>query len=122
FLVYRPSTTLQVQAGKWLARPGEASVAFPSCSGPGALSPRRLSVLTACGAQETQGGELMAARSIWKGAISFGMVSIPVSLFTASQSKDLSFNMLHKECHSRIKQVRRCPVDEVDLETSDIVK
>ncbi len=62
------------------------------------------------------------ARSIWKGAISFGMVSIPVALYTAAQSKDLSFNMLHKECHSRIKQVRRCPVDEVDLEPSDIVK
>jgi DNA end-binding protein Ku len=64
----------------------------------------------------------MAARSIWKGAISFGMVSIPVALYTAAASKDLSFNMLHKECHSRIKQVRRCPVHEVDLETSDIIK
>src|SRR5438309_8600795 len=64
----------------------------------------------------------MAARSIWKGAISFGMVSIPISLYSAAQSKDLSFNMLHDECHSRIKQVRRCPVDEVDLDAGDIVK
>jgi len=64
----------------------------------------------------------MAARSIWKGAISFGMVSIPVALFTAASSKDISFNMLHKTCHSRNKQVRRCPVDEVDLDSSDIVK
>ena len=46
----------------------------------------------------------MAARSIWKGAISFGMVSIPVALFSAAQSKDLSFNMLHKKCGSRVKQ------------------
>src|SRR5207302_6105318 len=66
--------------------------------------------------------EAIAARSIWKGAISFGMVSIPVALFSAAQSKDLSFNMLHKDCHSRIKQVRRCPVHEVDLEAGDIVK
>jgi DNA end-binding protein Ku len=50
------------------------------------------------------------------------MVSIPVALFSAAQSKDLSFNMLHSECNSRIKQVRRCPVHEVDLEASDIVK
>jgi DNA end-binding protein Ku len=64
----------------------------------------------------------MAARSIWKGAISFGMVSIPIALYSAAQSKDLSFNMLHKECNSRIKQVRRCPVDEVDLDAGDIVK
>jgi len=64
----------------------------------------------------------MAARSIWKGAISFGMVSIPISLYSAAQSKDLSFNMLHDECHSRIKQVRRCPVHDVDLDAGDIVK
>ena len=55
-------------------------------------------------------------RAMWKGAISFGMVSIPVTLYSAAQSKDLSFNLLHKECKSRIKQVRRCPIHEQDLE------
>jgi len=62
------------------------------------------------------------ARAIWKGAISFGMVSIPISLFTAATSKDLSFHLLHDECKSRIKQVRRCPVHEKDLESNEIVK
>ncbi|MBM2810120.1 MAG: YkoV protein [Chloroflexi bacterium] len=62
------------------------------------------------------------ARPIWKGAISFGMVSIPVSLFTAASSKDISFNMLHDECKARVKQVRRCPVHEKDLTADEIVK
>jgi DNA end-binding protein Ku len=50
------------------------------------------------------------------------MVSIPVGLFSAASSKDLSFNMLHDECKSRIKQVRRCPVHDKDLEADEIVK
>ena len=62
------------------------------------------------------------ARAIWKGAISFGMVSIPVNLFAAASSKDLSFHMLHDECLSRIKQIRRCPVHDKELETSEIVR
>ena len=37
-------------------------------------------------------------RSIWSGVISFGVVSIPVKLYTATESKDVSFHLLHKEC------------------------
>ena len=37
-------------------------------------------------------------RSIWNGVISFGMVSIPVKLYTATENKDICFNLLHKEC------------------------
>lgn len=51
-------------------------------------------------------------RSIWNGVVSFGMVSIPVKLYTATDNKDISFNQLHKKCGSRIKQQRFCPVDE----------
>jgi DNA end-binding protein Ku len=61
-------------------------------------------------------------RAIWKGAISFGMVSIPINLYAAATNKDLSFHLLHDECNSRIKQVRRCPVHEKDLESSEIVR
>jgi non-homologous end joining protein Ku len=43
-------------------------------------------------------------RPIWKGAITFGMISIPVKLFGATESKDVAFNTLHKECKSRLKQ------------------
>ncbi len=61
-------------------------------------------------------------RPIWKGVITFGMISIPVAMYGATESKDVSFNQLHKECNSRIKQKRFCPVCERDVDGSEIVK
>jgi DNA end-binding protein Ku len=55
------------------------------------------------------------ARAIWSGSISFGMVSIPVKLFGATESKDISFNLLHASCGTRLQQRRWCPTDEVDV-------
>lgn len=55
------------------------------------------------------------ARAIWSGSISFGMVTIPVKLFGATESKDISFNLLHSTCGTRLKQVRWCPTDEVEV-------
>src|SRR5918994_3132078 len=55
------------------------------------------------------------ARAIWSGSIGFGMVSIPVKLFGATESKDISFNLLHSTCGTRLKQVRWCPTDEVEV-------
>lgn len=60
------------------------------------------------------------ARSIWRGAISFGLVSIPIRLYAATESKDVSFHLLHKKCHSRIKQQRYCPYDETVIEWGDV--
>ena len=48
-------------------------------------------------------------RSIWSGVISFGVVSIPVKLYAATESKDVSFHLLHKECQGRLRQLRWCP-------------
>ncbi|MBS1717174.1 MAG: Ku protein [Armatimonadetes bacterium] len=62
------------------------------------------------------------ARSIWNGVISFGLVSIPVGLQTATQEKDLRFNQLHKVCGTRIKQQRFCPHCERLVETDEIEK
>jgi len=62
------------------------------------------------------------ARAIWSGVISFGMVSIPVRLYPATESKDISFHMLHTECQSRVRQRLWCPVEEVDIERKDTVK
>lgn len=64
----------------------------------------------------------MPARAIASGTISFGLVSIPVKLYTAAASEQIHFNMLHKKCGSRIKQQLYCPVDDVTVERSDIVK
>lgn len=61
-------------------------------------------------------------RSIWNGVISFGVVSIPVKLYTATEDKDISFNLLHKECGARLKQLRWCPVHERSVEWGEVVR
>ena len=64
----------------------------------------------------------MAPRAIWKGAISFGMVVIPIKLYPATQSKDISFVQLHDTCHNRIRQRRYCPYHEMVVEQDEIVR
>ena len=61
-------------------------------------------------------------RSMWKGAIQFGLVTIPVKLYLATESKGVSFNMLHAECHGRIQMKTYCPTDDVYIERSDTVR
>jgi DNA end-binding protein Ku len=60
------------------------------------------------------------ARAIWSGSISFGMVSIPVKLFGATESKDISFHLLHSTCGTRLQQRRWCPTDEVDVPWNEV--
>ncbi len=62
------------------------------------------------------------ARSMWKGAIQFGLVTIPVKLYVATESKGVSFNLLHAECHGRIQMKTYCPTDEVYIERGDTVR
>lgn len=62
------------------------------------------------------------ARAIWRGTISFGMVSIPVRLFTATESQDITFRQLHAADNSPIRLVKRCSTDGKDLEPDEIVK
>lgn len=64
----------------------------------------------------------MAPRAIWTGIITFGMVSIPVKLFTGTENKDISFNQLHAECKSRIKEQKYCPTCDRKLESEEIEK
>src|SRR5919204_5167717 len=61
-------------------------------------------------------------RSIWKGAISFGMVSIPVRLFGATQDKDVSFHLLHRTDHGRIKFKRWCSVEDHEVPPEELVR
>ncbi|MBV9547259.1 MAG: Ku protein [Chloroflexi bacterium] len=61
-------------------------------------------------------------RPIWKGAITFGMISIPVKLFGATESKDLAFNTLHQECKSRLKQKRWCPVHDREVFQDEVAR
>ncbi len=62
------------------------------------------------------------AHAIWSGAINFGLVTIPVKLFTAVKTDDLSFNMLHKKDEGRIKYERVCSVDGEPVPWDEIVK
>jgi DNA end-binding protein Ku len=65
----------------------------------------------------------MAARSIGSLTVSFGLVAIPVKLFTATQSANaISFNLLHKTCGSRLKQQYLCQKEGVVVERDDMVK
>lgn len=64
----------------------------------------------------------MGARAIGSGTISFGLVSIPVKLYTATSPTNVTFNMLHTKCGGRMKQQYFCPVDNEVVERKDIVK
>src|SRR5207247_8348271 len=65
----------------------------------------------------------MAARPVASGTISFGLVSIPVKLYTAASSQSISFHMLHAKCGNRIRQQRFCPVcNEVVVERDGLVR
>ena len=62
------------------------------------------------------------AHAIWSGSINFGLVTIPVKLFTAVRTNDLSFNMLHAKDEGRIKYERICSVDGKPVPWDEIVK
>ena len=62
------------------------------------------------------------ARSMWKGAIQFGLVTIPVKLYLATESKGVSFNMLHGSCLGRIQMKTYCPTDDAFIERGDTVR
>lgn len=61
-------------------------------------------------------------RSIWKGAISFGLVTIPVKLYSATEQKDVSFHQVHREDGGRIRYKRVCTIDGQEVPYSDIAK
>ncbi len=64
----------------------------------------------------------MATRAIGSGTISFGMVSIPIKLYTAAVSGSVAFNFLHPKCGTRIKQQTFCPTCNETVERSALVK
>ncbi len=62
------------------------------------------------------------ASSVWKGHITFGLVSFPVRLFSAARSETLSFNQLHKDDNSRIRQVTYCQAEDKPVPRTELVK
>ncbi|HEX6247318.1 MAG TPA: Ku protein [Nocardioidaceae bacterium] len=61
-------------------------------------------------------------RAIWKGAVSFGLVSVPVKLYAATENHDISFRQVHAKDGGRIKYKRVCSIDGEEVEYADIAK
>src|SRR5260370_41617640 len=62
------------------------------------------------------------ASTVWKGNLTFGLLSLPVRLYSAARGETVSFNQLHKTDHSRVKQVLYCQAEDKPIPRSDIVK
>ena len=62
------------------------------------------------------------ASSVWKGHLTFGLVSFPIRLFSAARGETISFNLLHKDDNSRIKQVTYCQAEDKPIPRSELVK
>ncbi len=62
------------------------------------------------------------ASTVWKGHLTFGLLSLPVKLYSAARSESISFNQLHKSDNSRVKQVLFCQAEDKPITRADIVK
>lgn len=60
--------------------------------------------------------------TVWKGAISFGLVHIPVKMFTATESKSFRLHYIHKKCGSPLNYVKKCPACDQEVEWQEILK
>src|SRR5690606_29344901 len=78
--------------------------------------------LVAPGSDFERRSENVSMRSIWKGAISFGLVTIPVKLYPATEQKDVTFHQVHRTDGGRIKYKRVCSVDGAEVPYGEIAK
>jgi DNA end-binding protein Ku len=62
------------------------------------------------------------ARAVWSGAITFGLVNIPIKVYGATEEKDLRFTTLHATCKTPLKRPYMCPVCNTPVESKDMVK
>ncbi len=61
-------------------------------------------------------------RALWKGAITFGLIYVPVKMYAATEKKDVKFNYLHARCHTPLRYVRYCPHCAGEVKTDEIVR
>lgn len=61
-------------------------------------------------------------RSLWSGAISFGMVNISVNMYAATEDKNIRFNYLHQPCHTKIRYQKVCPNCQIEVSGEEIVR
>src|SRR5215475_13553259 len=92
----------------------------PCVAGVSGMLVVRACVRTPLSAPSILGGGAM--RAIWKGAVSFGLVSIAVKLYSATEEKDIRFHQVHREDGGRIRYKRVCSVDGEEVTYDDIAK
>jgi DNA end-binding protein Ku len=63
----------------------------------------------------------MAPKSIWNGTIAFGLVTVPIKVYSATESKTVRFHEVHESDGSRIEHRRICPKDEQEVDYDHIV-
>lgn len=66
--------------------------------------------------------QVEAMASLWTGYLTFGLISMPVRLFSGARGERVSFNMLHRDDNSRVKQVLYCVEEDKPIERSEVVK
>lgn len=60
--------------------------------------------------------------TVWKGAISFGLVHVPVKMFSATEDKDISMRYIHNVCGSPLAYIRKCPSCDIEVKWEEITK
>lgn len=61
-------------------------------------------------------------RSLWKGAITFGLIYVPVKIYVANEKKDVKFNYLHEKCNTPVRYVRSCPYCDKEVNMGEIIR
>jgi len=64
----------------------------------------------------------MAARSLWNGTLTFGLVNVPVKVYTATESKSIHFHQVHLKDEARIEHRKVCPKEDKEVDSDEIVK
>jgi DNA end-binding protein Ku len=65
---------------------------------------------------------MSTVHTLWKGAISFGLVHVPVKMFAATEDKDISMRYIHKSCSTPLSYVRKCPTCDKEVEWEEIAR
>lgn len=66
--------------------------------------------------------EVIEMQTIWKGTISFGLVTIPIKLHAATEDRGIKLKQIHSKCKKPIKQEKKCPVCNEDVDSNNLVK
>ena len=59
---------------------------------------------------------------LWRGSINFGLVNIPVELYSALSHQEISFHLLHRKCHTRLEYKRFCPKCQIEVPWEEVIR